>query len=65
MPATIAAARAGATTGEWAQTLRDVFGELPRADRRRRGRRGAVEPRTSTQLREEVERVSRGARAAG
>ena len=27
MPATIAAARAGATTGEWAQTLRDVFGE--------------------------------------
>jgi (2R)-ethylmalonyl-CoA mutase len=25
MPATIAAARAGATTGEWAQTLRDVF----------------------------------------
>src|SRR6201994_4365969 len=27
MPATIAAARAGVTTGEWAQTLRDVFGE--------------------------------------
>jgi len=27
MPATIAAARAGATTGEWAQTLRDVFGD--------------------------------------
>jgi (2R)-ethylmalonyl-CoA mutase len=26
MPATIAAARAGATTGEWAATLRDVFG---------------------------------------
>ena len=26
MPATIAAARAGATTGEWAQALRDVFG---------------------------------------
>jgi (2R)-ethylmalonyl-CoA mutase len=26
MPATIAAARAGATTGEWAQTLRSVFG---------------------------------------
>jgi (2R)-ethylmalonyl-CoA mutase len=26
MPATLAAARAGATTGEWAQTLRDVFG---------------------------------------
>ena len=27
MPATIAAARAGATTGEWAQALRDTFGE--------------------------------------
>jgi len=27
MPVTIAAARAGATTGEWAQTLRDAFGE--------------------------------------
>jgi (2R)-ethylmalonyl-CoA mutase len=26
MPATIAAARAGVTTGEWAQTLRDAFG---------------------------------------
>jgi (2R)-ethylmalonyl-CoA mutase len=26
MPATIAAARAGVTTGEWAQALRDVFG---------------------------------------
>jgi (2R)-ethylmalonyl-CoA mutase len=26
MPATIAAARAGVTTGEWAQTLRSVFG---------------------------------------
>jgi len=28
MPFTLAAARAGATTGEWAQTLRDVFGEF-------------------------------------
>jgi (2R)-ethylmalonyl-CoA mutase len=27
MPASIAAAKAGATTGEWAQTLREVFGE--------------------------------------
>jgi ethylmalonyl-CoA mutase len=27
MPATIAAARAGVTTGEWSQTLRDTFGE--------------------------------------
>ena len=28
MPATLAAARAGATTGEWADTLRAVFGEF-------------------------------------
>jgi (2R)-ethylmalonyl-CoA mutase len=28
MEATLAAARAGATTGEWAGTLRDVFGEF-------------------------------------
>jgi ethylmalonyl-CoA mutase len=27
MPATIEAAKAGATTGEWAQTLRDAFGD--------------------------------------
>ena len=27
MPASIEAAKAGATTGEWAQTLRDVFGD--------------------------------------
>src|SRR5699024_714496 len=26
MPATIAAAKAGATTGEWAETMREVFG---------------------------------------
>jgi (2R)-ethylmalonyl-CoA mutase len=28
MPATLAAARAGATTGEWTSTLREVFGEF-------------------------------------
>ena len=28
MPATLAAVRAGATTGEWARTLREVFGEF-------------------------------------
>ena len=28
VPATLAAARAGATTGEWAGTLREVFGEF-------------------------------------
>src|SRR4029077_5251998 len=29
MPATIAAAKAGATTGEWAATMREVFGAYP------------------------------------
>jgi (2R)-ethylmalonyl-CoA mutase len=56
MPATIAAARAGATTGEWSQTLRDVFGEY-------RGPTGvgeaaAVSREDLEELRDEVERVS-------
>jgi len=56
MPATIAAARAGATTGEWSQTLRDVFGEY-------RGPTGVGEAAVVTgedleELRDEVERVS-------
>ena len=38
VPATIELARAGGTVGEWAQTLRDVFGEYRGPDRRRRGR---------------------------
>ena len=37
MPATIAAARAGVTTGEWAQRAARRVRRLPRADRRRRG----------------------------
>ena len=45
MPATIAAAKAGATTGEWAQTLRDVFGDY-RAPDRRLGRRRAAATRS-------------------
>ena len=40
MPATLAAARAGATTGEWAGTLRGRVRRVPSADRRER-RRGA------------------------
>ena len=42
MPATVAAAKAGATTGEWSQTLRDMFGDYrappgsPAAPRRKR-----------------------------
>ena len=37
MPATIEAAKAGATTGEWAGVLRDVFGDYraPPGSRRR------------------------------
>ena len=56
MPATIAAARAGATTGEWAQTLRDVFGEY-----RAPTGVGEVAPSDTqelSELRGEVERVS-------
>ncbi len=56
MPATIAAARAGATTGEWAQTLRDVFGEY-RAPTGV-GEAAAVPSEDLAQLRQEVERVS-------
>ncbi|HMJ03230.1 MAG TPA: protein meaA, partial [Conexibacter sp.] len=56
MEATIAAARAGVTTGEWAQTLRDVFGSY-------RGPTGvgeavAIGSESLEQIRDEVERVS-------
>ena len=56
MPATIAAARAGATTGEWAHTLREAFGEY-------RAPTGvtdaaAVPTEEVSALRDEVERVS-------
>jgi (2R)-ethylmalonyl-CoA mutase len=56
MPPTLEAAAAGATTGEWAQTLRDVFGEY-------RAPTGvqdaaATDDTSLTELREEVERVS-------
>jgi ethylmalonyl-CoA mutase len=56
MSATIAAARAGATTGEWAQALRDVFGEY-RAPTGV-GAAAAVSSEDVAELREEVERVS-------
>ena len=56
MPATIAAARAGVTTGEWAQTLREAFGEY-RAPTGV-GEAAAVSSEEVAQLREEVERVS-------
>jgi len=58
MPATIAAARAGVTTGEWARTLRDAFGEF-------RAPTGVGEAAAAldgsaelTALRDEVDRVS-------
>ena len=56
MPATIAAARAGATTGEWSQTLRDAFGEY-RAPTGV-GEAAAVSSEDIAELRDEVERVS-------
>ncbi|MHB1570287.1 MAG: methylmalonyl-CoA mutase family protein [Solirubrobacteraceae bacterium] len=56
MPATIAAARAGATTGEWAQTLRDVFGSY-RAPTGV-GEASSIPSESVAELRDEVERVS-------
>jgi (2R)-ethylmalonyl-CoA mutase len=56
MPATIAAAKAGATTGEWAQTLREAFGEY-RAPTGV-GEAPALRSEEVAELREEVERVS-------
>ncbi len=56
MPATIVAARAGATTGEWSQTLRDVFGEY-RAPTGV-GEAAQVSSEDVTELRDEVERIS-------
>jgi ethylmalonyl-CoA mutase len=56
MAATIAAARAGATTGEWAQTLRDTFGEYRAPTGVGEAAVGASED--LGELREEVERVS-------
>ena len=57
MPATIAAAKAGATTGEWAATLREVFGEFraPTGVGEAAAGGGAEDLDT---LREEVDRVS-------
>jgi (2R)-ethylmalonyl-CoA mutase len=56
MPATIAAARAGVTTGEWSHTLREVFGEY-RAPTGV-GEASAVPDEDMAELRDEVERVS-------
>lgn len=58
MPATLACARAGVTTGEWAQALRDVFGEY-RAPTGVSGVVGVAEAGTAlTQVREVVAQTS-------
>src|SRR3954464_4989872 len=58
MTATLAAARAGATTGEWAGTLREVFGEY-RAPTGVDGAAGiSPDDALLADLRERVERVS-------
>jgi (2R)-ethylmalonyl-CoA mutase len=61
MPATIAAARAGATTGEWAQTLRDVFGSY----RAPTGVGEATAAPVSVELEEVREEVERASEALG
>jgi ethylmalonyl-CoA mutase len=57
MPATLAAARAGATTGEWAGTLREVFGDY-RAPTGVSEAAAAPADDSLRALRERVERVS-------
>jgi ethylmalonyl-CoA mutase len=61
MPATIAAAKAGATTGEWAQTMRDVFG----AYRGPTGVDGAGAPSDREQLAELRGRVDEASERIG
>jgi (2R)-ethylmalonyl-CoA mutase len=57
MPATLEAAAAGATTGEWAAALRAVFGEY-RAPTGVSGAAAAPDGEALAELRERVERVS-------
>ena len=57
MPATLAAARAGATTGEWAEALRGVFGEY-RAPTGVGDAAAAPADDALDELRDRVERVS-------
>jgi ethylmalonyl-CoA mutase len=57
MPATLAAARAGATTGEWAAALRESFGEY-RAPTGVGGAAAAPDDEALAALRDRVERVS-------
>src|SRR4051812_40788842 len=57
MPFTLAAARAGATTGEWAAALREVFGEY-RAPTGVADAAAAPHDESLSELRDRVERVS-------
>jgi (2R)-ethylmalonyl-CoA mutase len=58
MPATIAAAKAGATTGEWGQTLRDVFSDY-RAPTGVSGARPIDDGELLGPIRDRVEAVSK------
>jgi (2R)-ethylmalonyl-CoA mutase len=57
MPPTLTAAKAGATTGEWAAALREVFGEY-RAPTGVADAAAAPDDDALTELRDRVERVS-------
>ncbi|HYP48897.1 MAG TPA: cobalamin B12-binding domain-containing protein, partial [Thermoleophilaceae bacterium] len=57
MPPTLAAARAGATTGEWGAALRDVFGEY-RAPTGVADAAAAPDDAALSELRDRVEQVS-------
>jgi (2R)-ethylmalonyl-CoA mutase len=61
MPATIAAAKAGATTGEWAETMREVFG----AYRGPTGVDGAAPPSDRAQLESIRHRVDEASERIG
>jgi (2R)-ethylmalonyl-CoA mutase len=60
MTATIAAARAGATTGEWAAALREAFGEFRAPTGVGEAAAGPGDSEALEALREEVDRVSEG-----
>ncbi|HYU60224.1 MAG TPA: protein meaA [Solirubrobacterales bacterium] len=57
MPATIEAAKVGATTGEWAGTLREVFGDY-RAPTGVSGAAAATDEELLARVREQVDEVS-------
>jgi (2R)-ethylmalonyl-CoA mutase len=58
MPATLAAARAGVTTGEWAEALRDAFGSYRAPTGVGEAAAPASDDREIAALRDEVARVS-------